>query len=387
MSLDTLTTPHPYIAADRAIQPEPFSMAAGITEARDYLATAPDYEAAKLEVVEHMVGTVSQTLRCHDKPAREDQRELTTFDTLDAEQVTNCMGYATVLSESLEAVGIEHYICYAYNHFMVAVPTVVDGRLRLRSYDALFGSMNQDLTDMLSKGNAETMLRDLRSGQPRSSAMLDLGELAKASGVGSDPTGRDNWLTGLPGKGQLTDGHTMEHERKLYNTNCTAVLSLFQPGPGRDMLRQYAEYKVGGLHGDTRRASGAILRMSGLYPEIDVRVEDQLVEKLVRRLCADRQFETATAVVDSYMSSFSISAEPRVDGMRGDLLRIIATQGSCPDTAEKMESAYTSAADAALKVKHKLLREMYAGKALKARRIRERMGRQTVARAANMATM
>lgn len=308
MYIENVVTPHPGLLQEGQ-QAAPIIEAAGLAEARAYLAADPSDDQARFGIVEHVTSHVRQSLRYPDRefmPKLGGQNE---FDTLRNEQITTCLGYAAVASECLEFAGIDHYVSYAENHWMLAAPNANHTRLRL--VDPLFKEANQDVTDYLSRGTPASIRRQVGT-QRRGTAML---------------TSDCIYFPDEPPR-----------DKEYIN-----VLSFYAPEVGRAVMHSYSDFANAVTRCRFDSAAAALHDMRGIYPEVDARAPHEEIKRFVKDLCAAGDFEQATCAVDDYCVSFTPSKDARLKELEGDLLRCISKSSQDSELAERSSQAYEEA--------------------------------------------
>jgi hypothetical protein len=364
MYIEHLQTPHPlYGASGTDIQTPssldlvPLQDAAGIHEAAQYVAASPDYDTAAWEVTEHMQEVVHESLRFPSSGVPSKRRGETTFDTLLEEQVTNCLGYAAVASECLEAAGVDHYVTFANGHWLVSRPS--DNHNRFWLVDMHSPRFSQEVTSVLSRGTPRA-LADQVATHGRGVAMLDTRIFAKTGNKTMEVLASNHPWTTIAKQGLLLSRSANDNEESRYITAHTLVMSVFAPKVGRQLLHNYVRFQNAVDHNNLTIASEELAAMHGLYPEIDARAPHGEIRRLIKNLCALGEFAQAGLAAEHYAASFSLTEDARLKELEGDMYRHISKASQDPEFAARSCEAYQQAANSTRRSSSKVLGKVAA---------------------------
>jgi hypothetical protein len=360
MHIETLKTPHP---ADQApgVEPEPFVDVAGVLEAQRYLLDHPDSSEALFQVIDHVTDTVRETVHYYQSEAKDDkiaQEELHKFDAIEGitrEQTTHCAGFAIVGSETLDAIGIEHYVGYMSGHWFLLVPYEEQGKQRIQLVDMYkseprrrddgnpvrdIDPITQDITVGLSQPGAAMLVKQLREGG-RAAAKLDFNLFA--ANLGSTPSTWENgdyrWLD------PYSSSRMQRSEAKQ-----NFIMTAYAPAEGREVATRRTQFRVALARGENERSAYYLSRLADRYPEVNARAPHHDIGALVMGLCAEGNFEQAGRAIDNYFRyGHSVSRDPRLSAIEGDLWRHVtkaATQAGmgAENIKDRAHRAYEKAA-------------------------------------------
>ncbi len=249
------------------------------------------------------------------------------FESMAEAQVTNCYGYTMVLSECFERVGIPHYIGTASQHVFALVPVIHDDdKPSFYFADALTPEFNHDIQLDLSGGPIEET--DQLIGQyGRAAFMLHADRFARQfmSGDFLQVAAKNDWLINGGGSETIQRINDMRDDRwasKLHQVT-KLIMSVYPVETGRQMLAYYHQL-LAETAADSPSLTQTLQNMHGLHPIIDVRNPHPDIAMLVDRFAKRQDFASAEMTIDGYLASFAVSQDPRVDSLRGDLLRKLA---------------------------------------------------------------
>lgn len=361
MYIETITTPNPdrYPEAEH----ESFMAAAGINEAADYIAEAPDQQAAILSVADYIQEQVGRSLHYVDN-ANQSHGQGTGMDSLETlatYQEANCAGYTIAGSEAMSAVGINHYVAYANGHFFLVVPFQSTGSERLAVYDFLSPHLNADITKAISYGDPSSIKKGLAEDPNRHQAvMLDTTVFARAAGKNiEDLQSRHAWLA----RQRSSAGNVQygSNDQRAYFAEHRVVASLYTGEAGREVIQQYIRFHQAIVLGNTAVALEELNGMRGRYPENDCRDQHTAIRALIGKVCLDPELQyEATAVIDNYCSSFK-TTDPRASALRGDLLRNVARMTGDHEAAQAAAESYDEASHRT-SMRYPKIRDMYDAK-------------------------
>lgn len=339
MYIENLQSPHPRTLRPGA-QARPFLEIAELDRIRDDLSDATNYDIAADQATSEIIGKGRRALRFPANDMRPKLGGETAFDTLLDEQITTCLGYTAVLSECLDALEVPHYIGFANTHWMVLRPSADGSKLHMA--DMLSPIFNQDISTMISKGDPQSIAFEAAK-KKRSAVMLTTLGFQSCSQQAMDELDQQYpWLT--VAKHTNADNHQYTDDKAKYTSDHTCVLSVYESSTGSDVMHEYASFRSAMLKSNLGDASERLHNMRGLYPEVDARAPHHEIRKLIKGLCATGEFELATRAADDYASSFSVSADPRLKELEGDMYRYIGKVSRDPQSARLSYQAYEAAA-------------------------------------------
>ncbi len=257
-------------------------------------AVVADFEEAQTEV--------RSRLRYHDHQP---------WDEFDQRSPANCLGFTALTSEILEERSIRHKVGFVNGHAMIYA-LIDDGEKHEQwMFDSLAPRLNQRVDNAFVPISHEEDDRDFAFVFPASIKTDHL-----SSGV---PLGQKYpWLS-LAGE---SAHHKLERRNPL---NHRLLATLYAPATGRAVLASYQEYSSGIENEQNNRAAQAVIAMSGVFPDIDIRsYHPSTVLRLVKDLSHEDQIEPAEQVVDAFFDSFEVSRDTRVDEYRADCFRAIS---------------------------------------------------------------
>lgn len=237
---------------------------------------------------------------------------LLTAESIAKREATNCFGHTVVLSECLEEVGIEHFICYANQHTFVA--------LFDRKSDRAFmvDPLSEHLTCEITKAVVgEDPLTQLELGELRAVNKLYTDEILatlppsvnKEAFVGSRP-----WLS--------FDRDALY--RTEPNPRDTQLQLLTLPSiPGRELLIDQYNAMIYANRRDFDASAKIMEDLSGIYLDVDPRNNLKMPTDMVKFLIRDGQYLRALMVVKVVLDSL-----PPVDTSKNALF--------LPDTMRKI---------------------------------------------------
>jgi hypothetical protein len=305
------------------------------------LAQAQDYDVAADQTVAAIIGRGRRALRFPASDMMPKSNGETAFETLAEEQITSCLGYTAVLSECLTEAEIPHYVGFANTHWMVLRPSA-DGK-RLSMADMLSPVFNQDITDMLSKGDPGSIATDITK-RKRSAVMLTtLGFQARAQMTMDELDQQYPWLS--VAKPLSPDNHQYTDDGQRIRSDHTCILSAYESETGMRVMHEYAYFRSAMAKSNLGDAALRLHNMKGLYPEVDARAPHSEIRKLIKGLCATEEFDLALQTAEDYANSFQVSEDPRLKELEGDMYRYISKASRDPESARLSYKAYEAAAD------------------------------------------
>ncbi len=366
MYVEKLQTPHPANQLT-GLPAEPFTEAAGLWEARQYLSDHPGDNGALFEVVDHVTDTVRGTLQ-YFQPSATDKDEMTkellTFDAIEGittEQVTHCAGLTIVGSEAFEAIGVEHYIGYMSGHWFLLAPYEEGGKQHLQLVDMYkpepraregvtprdIPSISQDIANALSHPGVGRFVETLRRGDPIS-AKLDFRRFAKTLGedISTWDYGDYRWLD------PYIQIRSWKSETSRPSASAAYVMTAFAPVEGREVAEQHTLFEVALARGEAQRSVQHLSTIAGRFPEINARAPHDDIRSLVMALCIEEKYRQAANAIDGYFGyGRAVSRDSRLAVIEGDLwrhvTRAVTTAGVGIDSdvvRDRAANAYKTAA-------------------------------------------
>lgn len=308
-------------------------------------------------MVNYVTDTVRDTIRYFQptaptKEAR--QKELYTFDAIEgitAEQTTHCAGFTLVGSEALEAIGIEHYVGYMSGHWFLLVPYMKKGMQHMELVDMYkphplkrageavprdIAPITQDITDGLSQPGIDGFIESLRRGGSVS-AKLDFHQFAATLDKGVSTWGDSDyrWL----------DPYDLQRVRRP-DDDVSFVVTAYVPAEGKEIVERTTQFWVALARGETEESAYYLSRIAGRYPEVNARAPHDDIRSLVMALCVEGHYAQAGRAIDNYFGyAHSISRDPRLAAVEGDLWRYITRAGGETEAAGvRATEAYLTAA-------------------------------------------
>lgn len=285
-------------------------------------------------------------------------QELTSPD-----QVTNCYGYSTVLSECLDEAQIGHYFVFANSHTFLVVNAATAPHL----IDPLTPSLNSELaTTLPTKQARELPTTVANAGRAaivfNSSVFLDRLKSTEPADVVKQ---KNVWLS---------------HGDKLYsNPNLQAypnaelrkhklIASFYDSLIGRQAIADYTSLSYAIGHDSRQDVLYFVDQLEGLYPELDYRNNDPFLRTYIRALAARDDVESALHIVDTMQTSFDITGYEKSIAWRPDQYRHI---GGIVGSQELLDSAISLYEDLVARGAHEAF---IKGKIQKTERIKAHLG-------------
>lgn len=271
-----------------------------------------------LELARKVQSIVSQSLR-YDPQAK--------LKDLADSQRANCVGYSQVASESLDVVGVGHYIAFMNGHASIFVRTTDDDESRIFMVDPLCVDLTQEVTESFNLyGQQDASGRSygtILSSRFNVGTTMDFDELKS----------KYPWVS-------IKEFSDIKLET---TNNRRLIVVLDQPELGRKVLGHYARFMEDLAEDNWREAAVQIVNMSGNFPDIDIRGESvQRIRKIVKHLARSGEPDLAAEVIDSYYDSF-IGEDPRVPEYRADCNRDIAVATGQSDFMRSAIALYEKA--------------------------------------------
>ena len=367
MYIENIVTPHPlygdYGVATHnpgEVETVPFLEAAGIEEAKLYLAATDDYDTAAREITDHVESVVHGSLRIADSKVQpKGGGDL--FETMRREQITNCIGYTSLGSEALSEAGVDHYVTYINGHWLLA--RLSDNNNRLWLADMQLPKFSREVTALVSRGGPGSIASQVDK-YGRGLAKLDtLGLMALIGQTAEKLEGDHPWLTAK--KTTLVPNHNMTDRDERHDAHLNSlVMSLYAPELGRRIMQHYVNFRAAIDVNNLSTATGHLTHMRGFYPEVDARADHAEIKSLVKKLCALGEFEHAQSSVDDYTASFNLTQDSRLKELEGDLLRIISKHSHDPDIAAQSHAAYQEAVSRSRRSSSRILGKVAASGSL-----------------------
>jgi len=346
MYIESIVTPHPVygdsgVAAHNPghIKTEPFAEAAGIQEARQYLAATDDYDTAAWEVTDHVESVVRESLRIADnKVLPKGGGGL--FETMCREQITNCIGYTSLGSEALSEAGVSHYVTYINGHWLLS--RLSDDNNRLWFTDMQLPKFSREVTSLVSRGGPDSIASQVDKYSHGVAKLDTLGLMALVGQTAEKLEYDHPWLTAK--KNTLVPNHNVADRNGRHDAHLNSlVMSLYAPEVGRSIMQDYVQFHGAVDDNNLAMATEHLANMRGLYPEVDARADHAEIKSLVKKLCALGEFKQAKGSVDDYTASFNLTHDSRLKELEGDLLRIISKHSQDPGIAVLSHTAYREA--------------------------------------------
>ncbi|HYH75506.1 MAG TPA: hypothetical protein VD735_06125 [Candidatus Saccharimonadales bacterium] len=346
MYIEHLQTPHPYLVTEQ--QPaRPFEESLHAAQAQQALEAAAgtaEYGTVLGGVLDMARLAVRQTLRWPSGEYPLQSQNGTTFDTLLAEQTTTCSGYTTVLSETLDALGIQHFIGFGNGHGFLLVPTP-DG---MRYEDAMFNGLSGPLGQAINQGALDNMPNQFQT-YGKAGVLLNTQAMVAEKGQTVETWKGDYpWLQY---DGETTLSNDALASKRFGESEArpkhTFAISIFPSAVGKSVLQQYTQYHYRLHRGEYTKALRHLTAMRGFYPEIDARNTHTSFKNLFEGLVDQRKYVAARHAIDHYFSSFAISSDPRFATLEGDMSRALAEKAGERRDADAAVAAYERALRAA----------------------------------------
>lgn len=249
------------------------------------------------------------------------------FESLKNSQVSTCSGYTAALSESLDFLGVEHYVGFANRHAFTLVADKQDNKPGLWFIDAMTPSLNQRLEPGSITGRYDTLVAQIAT-HGRGAYLLNSLHLTQNTGRNvEDMAMRSFWLLNCPNSTsaafQLSSLRGDAWNRRL-NHYTRLIGTMYPPAIGRAVLRNNADFQAATTQShDDEAALTSLEPLAGKVPDIDLTHNHQGIKWLVRSLAQKRRVDDAVAATDMYVRGFDITKDPREHLLRGDLLRSI----------------------------------------------------------------
>lgn len=258
------------------------------------------------------------------------------LEHLKEEQAAGCYGFTIAASELMEQAQVPHWVMYLNSHAALLVP-LGDGRVRY--IDPLLPDLSYDATASMDAVSLSVAMGP--GGAAKYAFHFNTLPLAEAHGVRwEEMADKHPWMATRRGK--MGIGPSQDRDAK-------PVATVFPASTGRRVLEDHAAFLRAAYEGDSLAASAALTRLGDLFPEIDLRRRHTEIRRIARDLSADGHLALALASIDTYMSSIrSVTDDPRLDVLRGDCLRAIATTTGDGEVAAAAVGAYEKARDNAV---------------------------------------
>lgn len=284
-----------------------------------------------VDLSEAVQDIVRQSLR-YDKSA--------TLADLENSQVTTCVGYDMVGSESLQAAGIDHYVTFMNGHANMFVPLEVDDSRRIWMVDMLCSDLSQDVTDIFTLYDKNT--------HGTSYGTINAGNFKTDKFKGVELEKEYPWVCSK----EYSDS------RLEPGTNRRLIVTLNLPEAGREIIKKYAEFNEAYDSGNIDAAKVAVQGLAGVFPDVDIRSKSVgRVNSLVKKLAAEGKSEDAKEVYSAFYDSF-IGDDTRVFERRADCIKTVAKISRNPEFASRALTLY----EKSLTSKRRADRECVIGK-------------------------
>lgn len=252
------------------------------------------------------------------------------IETMPDTGISSCHGYTIKGSQALEEAGIQHRIVLINEHSAL----LVNAGDKTWLIDMFLPHFSQPIEGQLTYYTGESNGRHV--------ARLDSRQLINgAEGDYVSLTEKHPWLISGSSSSYL---HDMRSQNSTGSRH-SLVVSSYDPKNGRNAIYHFARFKHAYKEGDLQRAADAIIQMSGQFPDLDLRNDSsKKVKSIVKRLAIAKDFETATAVTESFFSSFpGASVDSRIDEYKADCLRYISQYSGQSTLAELAIKLYKRA--------------------------------------------
>lgn len=289
----------------------------------------------RIEVCEALAGVVNRSLR-YKKDV------LITPEEVAREQVTNCYGYTTVISELLATNGIKHYIAIANQHAFAIVTD--DERSRPTQYlvDPLTPRLNGDVTGLVTS-SPELMARidEVGIGATRFDAYSYVNNRTRYGGGYDRAAEKHGWLKF---GGEFSRIHDDESLRRR---DARLLTNLYDPRTGVAVLENYSGFLqiANSPGGDIGQGLEYLRNLEGVYPDIDYRNKFSDINKFVQKVALSEHGTVAT--IEEVIETFDKSLEPhkeasKVREWKPDTYRKVGARACKIELIDKAISLYAA---------------------------------------------
>lgn len=242
----------------------------------------------------------------------------------------NCLDFTYLASEKLSHKNTPHKIGCANGHFFIVGNVNAGDRIETWLIDSLSPKLSQNIDEALNVSATNDEKRDLAYFLP---CKLKINHLPG----GIHPHDMYPWLS-LKGNFSKADNSSQ------IITKDRLILSMFEPELGKSVLKEFGKFHSGLNEANIAVASSAIIKMSGVFPDIDVRsCYPNNIKKLVKEVAHNGYVDTAEEVVEAFFDSFGPSQDSRVTEYRADCLRTIAKETGRKELAKRAIAMYRTA--------------------------------------------
>lgn len=223
---------------------------------------------------------------------------------------TNCHGYTIINSECLSEINVPHFVGFANGHSFIMMLGVENQEVFL--LDTSTREFYTDVTNAITS----TPLDQFCRGEDFSENTLDTTGLIHIMQNRKNKNSEEYpWLT-----------HNKPH--RVWNMSQSEIdhgnmiqLRLYPPNIGRDVIEAYARLSAHVDRDELDEATIELMRMQGLYPEMDQRNNGGYARKLITKLIAAKRFDDAELAVG--VLELSRRREDLTGYYVGDTLRAI----------------------------------------------------------------
>lgn len=246
----------------------------------------------------------------------------------DERMPANCVGFTVLASEILQDRDMRHKIGFVNGHAMI-IALLDDGNKHEQwMFDPLSPQLDQNVDSALSPMSVRSDERDFAFVFPERIRTNHLDH-------GIHPADMHPWMA--------LEKPTFISPDSSYSSGLSKrlIMTLFKPELGRDVLKDYQEYRRATEHEDLSNAARAVIEMSGLFPDIDIRTHHpSTIQRLVKDLSHEGYVDTAEDVTEAFYSSFNPSNDTRIEEYKADCLQAISRISGRSEFAKRAVEIY-----------------------------------------------
>lgn len=255
---------------------------------------------------------------------------------------TNCHGYTIINSECLSEINVPHFVGFANGHSFIMMLGVENQEVFL--LDTPTREFYTDVTAAVTSKPLDQFCRgeDFSDNLFDTTGLINIMQNRKNKNHEEYP-----WLT-----------HNKLH--RIWNMSQAELdhgnmiqLRLYPPETGRDVIEAYARLSAHVERDELDEAIVELMRMQGLYPEMDQRNNGGYARKLITKLVNSGQFDAAESAVG--VLELSRRRDDKTAYYVGDTLRAIGrAAGDRPDYFQRAIDWYSADGDKGVRTRQKI---------------------------------
>ncbi len=283
----------------------------------------PNYDMPIPEVIEEYVEVQNEV---HDELRYDGHWGVSSSDT---REPANCIGFTNLMSEKLDERNLRHKIGFVNGH-AILMSLIDNGESHEQwMFDPLSPKLNQNVDKAIHVMSKKIDEREFAFLFPQ---MLRMNHLNQ----GVQPSQLYPWMS-------AGGSHELVGPDSYYSERITGrlITTLFPPELGRRVIDEYQRYRDGVDYENIQMAAEAVLKMSGIFPDIDIRTHHPPeIKRLVKDLSRESMVDEAEAVTEAFFDSFKPSNDTRVDEYKADCLQAISKISGRSDLGKRAVLIY-----------------------------------------------